>query len=87
MRFVIRDPKKARPGSVFTAPGPRGPKTQHIAFIAAEYDAISCASSLSRDRPLTTGNGRFVYFLAVLHFRKLLYSVKIGSHRNDLPVI
>lgn len=39
------------------------------------------------DRVLHTEKRRFAYFPAVVHFRQLRNSVKIGSHRNGHPLI
>ena len=39
------------------------------------------------DQVLHTEKRRFAYFPAVVHFRQLRNSVKIGSHRNGHPLI
>ena len=87
MRFVIRDPKKASSGSPSDPPALCGPLTQYVAVLSAAGYAICCVNPLPRDRPLTTGKGRFAYSLTVVHFRKLRNNRKVGSGRNGHPVI
>jgi hypothetical protein len=87
MRFVIRDPKKARPGSAGNAPGRCGAKTQHIAPSPAASHTRCCVIPLPRDPPHEPRTGRYDYFVAVVHFRKVSKSAKVGSHRNGHPVI
>lgn len=87
MRFVIRDPKKGRSGSLRTVPPCSGPGTQHTASPSAAYGPICCVFSLRRDPARTTGKGHFVYSACVVHFRKLLNNVKVGSPENRHPVI
>ena len=41
----------------------------------------------ARDRPLTLRKERFAYSRAVVHFRKVVITQKIGSDGNQLPVI
>ena len=43
--------------------------------------------TLTRDRPLTTGNERFAYSLTVVHFRKVVIRQKVGFIQNGHPVI
>lgn len=81
------DPKNTSSGSAGTAPARSGPETQHVAVFAADEDAICCVPPLPRDRPNPPIKGRFAYSLTVVHFRKVVICQKIGSHRNDLPVI
>ncbi|HHG2908673.1 TPA: hypothetical protein ACPVKS_004779, partial [Escherichia coli] len=57
-----------------TPPARSGPKTQDVAVLSADFDAICCVPPLPRDRLLTTGKRRFAYSLNVLHFRKLRYT-------------
>ncbi|EPU1047757.1 hypothetical protein ACVUNM_005857, partial [Raoultella ornithinolytica] len=64
-----------------------GPLTQYVAVLSAAGYAICCVNPLPRDRPLTTGKGRFAYSLTVVHFRKLRKARKVGSERNGRPVI
>ncbi|WP_224359684.1 hypothetical protein [Klebsiella quasipneumoniae] len=85
--FSRSDPKKGSSGSLRTPPARSGPATQDVAVLSADCDAICCVPPLPRDRPLTTGKGRFAYSLTVVHFRKVVICQKIGSHRNGHPVI
>ncbi|MDN3326845.1 hypothetical protein QWT81_16935, partial [Klebsiella pneumoniae] len=64
-----------------------GPATQDVAVFPACRDAICCVPPLPRDRPLTTGKGRYGYSLTVVHFRKVVIRKKIGSAGNGHPVI
>lgn len=68
------DPKTHCSGSSGTDPARSGPVTQDVAVFPADSDAICCVPPLPRDRPLTTGKGRFAYSLTVVHFRKLRYT-------------
>lgn len=81
------DPKTHCSGSLRTPPARSGPITQYVAVYSATDDAICCVPPLPRDRPLTTGKGRFAYSLTVVHFRKLRKARKVGSERNGRPVI
>ncbi len=85
--FSRSDPKKGSSGSSETTPPLTGPETQDVAVSSADNDAICCVPPLPRDRPLTTGKGRFAYSLTVVHFRKLRKARKVGSGRNGRPVI
>lgn len=85
--FSRSDPKKGSSGSSFLPPARSGQETQDVAVFLADSDAICCVPPLPRDRPLTTLKGRFAYSLAVVHFRKLRNSEKIGSDRSGRPVI
>ncbi|WP_448979904.1 hypothetical protein [Klebsiella pneumoniae] len=85
--FSRSDPKKGSSGSLRTPPARSGPATQDVAVLSAASDAICCVPPLPRDRPLTTGKGRFAYSLTVVHFRKLRKARKVGSERNGRPVI
>ncbi|PLI44206.1 hypothetical protein B6J47_29285 [Klebsiella pneumoniae] len=81
------DPKTHCSGSLRTPPARSGPITQYVVVYSATDDAICCVPPLPRDRPLTTGKGRFAYSLTVVHFRKLRKARKVGSERNGRPVI
>lgn len=81
------DPKTHCSGSPSDPPARSGPITQYVAVYSATDDAICCVPPLPRDRPLTTGKGRFAYSLTVVHFRKLRKARKVGSERNGRPVI
>ncbi|WP_405022632.1 hypothetical protein [Klebsiella pneumoniae] len=72
--FSRSDPKKGSSGSSLRPPARSGPKTQDVAVLSADFDAICCVPPLPRDRLLTTGKRRFAYSLNVLHFRKLRYT-------------
>ncbi|EPY4034933.1 hypothetical protein ACXDG9_005069 [Klebsiella pneumoniae] len=85
--FSRSDPKKGSSGSLRTPPARSGPKTQDVAVLSADFDAICCVPPLPRDRLLTTGKRRFAYSLTVVHFRKVVIRKKIGSARNSHPVI
>lgn len=71
--FSTADPKNTSSGSPRTPPARSGPKTQDVAVLSADFDAICCVPPLPRDRLLTTGKRRFACSLNVLHFRKLRY--------------
>lgn len=73
------DPKKGSSGSLRTPPARSGPATQDVAVFPADSDPICCVPPLPRDRPLTTGKGRFAYSLTVVHFLKLQKKRKVGS--------
>ena len=81
------DPKTLSSGSPSDPPALCGPLTQYVAVLSAAGYAICCVNPLPRDRPLNTGKGRFAYSLTVVHFRKVVISQKVGSGRNDHPVI
>ncbi|HID4057765.1 TPA: hypothetical protein ACXE00_005352 [Klebsiella pneumoniae] len=85
--FSRSDPKKGSSGSPSDPPARSGPITQYVVVYSATDDAICCVPPLPRDRPLTTGKGRFAYSLTVVHFRKLRKARKVGSGRNGRPVI
>ncbi|HGF0151534.1 TPA: hypothetical protein ACGBUC_005719 [Klebsiella variicola] len=85
--FSRSDPKNTSSGSAFRPPALCGPLTQYVAVLSAAGYAICCVNPLPRDRPLTTGKGRFAYSLTVVHFRKVVIRKKIGSDRNGHPVI
>ena len=87
MRFVIRDPKKASPGSSENAPARCGAETQHIAPHSAAVHTRCCVSPLPRGPARSSGKQRYDYFSAVVHFRKVSDSVKVGSGGNRHPVI
>lgn len=65
------DPKRCCSGSPCHPPVSGGPQTQDVAVLLADVDAICCVPALPRDRPLTTGKGRFAYSMTVIHFRKV----------------
>ncbi|MBW4927013.1 hypothetical protein KZW02_25965, partial [Klebsiella pneumoniae] len=81
------DPKIVCSGSLRTPQARSGPKTQDVAVLSADFDAICCVPPLPRDRLLTTGKRRFAYSLTVVHFRKVVIRKKIGSAGNSHPVI
>ena len=81
------DPKTHCSGSASAPTARSGPETQDVAVLSAAYDAICCVPPLPRDRPLTTGKGRFAYSVCVVHFRKIVIRRKIGSAGNGHPVI
>lgn len=81
------DPKTLSSGSASSPPARSGPATQDVAVFSADIDAICCVPPLPRDRPLTTLKGRYGYSVCVVYFRKVVISQKVGSGRNDHPVI
>lgn len=85
--FLHPDPEKGCSGSSETTPPLTGPETQDVEVLSADSDAICCVSPLPCDRLLTTGNKRFAYSLAVVHFRKIWNTPEIGSPENRHPVI
>ncbi|BDD53985.1 hypothetical protein PDTA9759_56750 (plasmid) [Phytobacter diazotrophicus] len=87
MRFVIRDPKKARPGSPEHAPARGGAETQHLVLQSDASHTRCCVFALPRDPARRCRKQRCGYFLAVVHFRKVSDSVKVGSGGNGHPVI
>ncbi|MFM4174784.1 hypothetical protein AB8Q30_29915, partial [Klebsiella variicola] len=70
----LADPISGCSGSPSDPPALCGPLTQYVAVLSAAGYAICCVNPLPRDRPLTTGKGRFAYSLTVVHFRKLRYT-------------
>ncbi|PCR11280.1 hypothetical protein CQA67_30555, partial [Klebsiella pneumoniae] len=78
---------KGSSGSAFRPTARSGPATQDVAVFPADSDARCCVPPLPRDEPLPPLKGRFAYSLTVVHFRKLLNTQKIRSHRNGHPVI
>ena len=81
------DPKTLSSGSPSDPPALCGPLTQYVAVLSAAGYAICCVNPLPRDRPLNTGKGRYGYSVCVVYFRKVVISQKVGSGRNDHPVI
>jgi hypothetical protein len=79
MRFVILDPKKARPGSPEHAPARGGAETQHLVLQSDAYHTRCCVFALPRDPARRGRKGRFAYFVCVVHFRKVSYRAKVGS--------
>ncbi len=90
MRFVIRDPKKGSSGSFFTSTPRSGRHSPYpvvtVAFLRDDAPYVVFCP-LPGTRPEYTSKRRFAYFPAVVHFRKVVISQKVGSHRNGSPVI
>lgn len=84
------DPKTLSSGSPLPAPARSGPRRPYpvvrVAFL--RDDTAYVVSELSPSPSvLHTGKRRFAYFPAVVHFRKVVIGLKIGSNRNGHPVI
>lgn len=82
-----KDPKKGRAGSPGTPSPPTGPETLYVVSISAAIDTICGIYSPVRDPPRTARNGRCGSRSTVPHFRKVIYTQKVGSAGNDRPVI
>ncbi|EKO4095995.1 hypothetical protein P0G01_002725 [Salmonella enterica] len=85
--FSRSDPKKARTGSSFNTTMRNNPMTQDVAAQSAANDTRYCVIHLPCDPVLRGRKDRFVYSLAVLHFRKVVIWKKVGSGRKDGAVI
>lgn len=81
------DPVSGGPGSDVRPLPPSGPVTQHVALLSAERHTTYCVLPLPRDAARRAEKGRFAYFLAVVHFRKVVIFEKVGSDGNGSPVI
>jgi hypothetical protein len=63
------------------------PVSTTCSAVLAADDTICCVISLICDAPRRGGKQRYDYFLSVVHFRKVVYSKKVGSIRNGNAVI
>lgn len=84
---LSRDPKKVSHGSSSPPAQRHLLEIQHVVPYSAALDTICCVISLTSDAPRRGGKQRYDYFLSVVHFRKVVYSNKVGSIRNGNAVI
>lgn len=63
------------------------PSAQHVVPHTTARGTICCVVSLDSDAPRRGGKQRYDDFLSVTHFRKVVYSNKVGSIRNGNAVI
>lgn len=63
------------------------PSAQHVVPHTVAHGTICCVVSLDCDAPRRGGKQRYDDFLSVVHFRKVVYSNKVGSIRNGNAVI
>ena len=63
------------------------PSAQHVVPHTVAHGTICCVVSLDCDAPRRDGKQRYDDFLSVVHFRKVVYSNKVGSIRNGNAVI
>ncbi|HGD8094552.1 TPA: hypothetical protein ACI7G4_005145, partial [Escherichia coli] len=63
------------------------PSAQHVVPYTVAHGTICCVVSLDCDAPRRGGKQRYDDFLSVVHFRKVVYSNKVGSIRNGNAVI
>ncbi len=63
------------------------PSAQHVVPHTTARGTIYCVVSLDSDAPRRGGKQRYDDFLSVTHFRKVVYSNKVGSIRNWNAVI
>ncbi|MEF5560880.1 hypothetical protein U9926_25050, partial [Escherichia coli] len=54
---------------------------------SAADDTICCVISLTCDAPRRGGKQRYDYFLSVVHFRKVVIFMKVGSDGNGNAII
>lgn len=62
------------------------PSAQHVVPHTAAHGTICCVVSLDCDALRRSGKQRYD-FLSVVHFRKVVYSNKVGAIRNGNAVI
>lgn len=85
--FSRSDPKKGSSGSSSPPTQRHLLSVQHVVSHSAAHDTICCVISLTCDAPRRGGKQRYDDFLSVVHFRKVVYSNKVGSIRNGNAVI
>ncbi len=85
--FFTADPKKASYGSSSPSAQRYIPSAQHVVPHTVAHGTICCVVSLDCDAPRRGGKQRYDDFLSVVHFRKVVYSNKVGSIRNGNAVI
>ena len=84
---LSRDPKKVSSGSSSPSAQRYIPSAQHVVPHTVANGTICCVVSLDCDAPRRGGKQRYDDFLSVVHFRKVVYSNKVGSIRNGNAVI
>lgn len=85
--FSRSDPKKGSSGSSSPSAQRYIPSAQHVVPYTVAHGTICCVVSLDCDAPRRGGKQRYDDFLSVVHFRKVVYSNKVGSIRNGNAVI
>lgn len=84
---LSRDPKKVSYGSSSPSAQRYIPSAQHVVPHTVANGTICCVVSLDCDAPRRGGKQRYDDFLSVVHFRKVVYSNKVGSIRNGNAVV
>lgn len=85
--FSTADPKNTSYGSSSPSAQRYIPSAQHVVPHTVAHGTICCVVSLDCDAPRRGGKQRYDDFLSVVHFRKVVYSNKVGSIRNGNAVI
>lgn len=85
--FSRSDPKNTSYGSSSPSTQRYIPSAQHVVPHTVAHGTICCVVSLDCDAPRRGGKQRYDDFLSVVHFRKVVYSNKVGSIRNGNAVI
>lgn len=85
--FSRSDPKNTSYGSSSPSAQRYIPSAQHVVPHTVAHGTICCVVSLDCDAPRRGGKQRYDDFLSVVHFRKVVYSNKVGSIRNGNAVI
>lgn len=83
---ISRDPKKVSHGSSSSPSLRHSYETQYVALFSINYHEC-CVSPRVREPFISGRKDHFAYSLIVIHFRKLLNPIKIGSWKNSYPVI
>ena len=81
------DPVSGSHGSSSPAAQRHLPSAQHVVLNSAADDTICCVISLTCDAPRRGGKQRYDYFLSVVHFRKVVIFMKVGSDGNGNAII
>ncbi|HGF4735375.1 TPA: hypothetical protein ACM6Y6_004157, partial [Escherichia coli] len=61
-------------------------ETQYVALFSINYHEC-CVSPRIREPFISGRKDHFAYSLIVIHFRKIMNPIKIGSWKNSYPVI
>lgn len=84
------DPKTCSYGSFRTSPSSGVRHSPYLVVDVAlqrRFTPYVVLLPIPDTRPLHTGKRRFAYSAAVVHFRKVVYSKKVGSIQNGDAVI
>lgn len=81
------DPKNGSYGSSSPPTQRHLPSAQHVVPDSAADDTICCVISLTCDASRRGVKQRYDYFPSVVHFRKVVIFLKVGSDGNGSPVI